>query len=184
MSVEDIIAHAGVSRRTFYEHFKNREHAFLAAYDAGVAQLFQRVVGAVDAADTLPAKVREGLASFLLYLANEPAFARMCIVEVLAAGPEALARRDQAMKGFATLLSENARLLMPADGPPAPELLAETIVGGIYEAVYTRIRRDEYQALPELLPDLMYGMLVPYVGPKEASGERGRIRGRTPAGQA
>src|SRR6476661_4005029 len=49
---------AGVSRRTFYEHFKNKEHAFLAAYDAVVAQLLQRVSGAVESADELTDKVR------------------------------------------------------------------------------------------------------------------------------
>ena len=34
MSVEGIIATAGVSRRTFYDHFADKQEAFLAAYDA------------------------------------------------------------------------------------------------------------------------------------------------------
>src|SRR3954470_6995995 len=82
MSVEDIIAAAGVSLRTFYEHFKNKQHAFLAAYDAVVVQLFGRVNGAVEAAETIQDKIRAGLSAFLGFLASEPAFARMCIVDV------------------------------------------------------------------------------------------------------
>ena len=42
-SVEAIIARAGVSRRTFYQHFKNKEAAFLAAYDDVVDQITRRV---------------------------------------------------------------------------------------------------------------------------------------------
>jgi AcrR family transcriptional regulator len=175
MSVEDIIAAAGVSRRTFYEHFKNKEHAFLAAYDAVTAQLFHRVTGAVDAADTLPEKVRAGLAGFLGFLANEPAFAKMCIVDVLAAGPEAVARRDGAMRAFSQLITVNARTVLGDSGPPAVDLMAETVVGGIYEVVYARVLRGELEELPGLVADLVYAVLLPFAGPEQAAAYHRRL---------
>jgi AcrR family transcriptional regulator len=175
MSVEDIIATAGVSRRTFYEHFKNKEHAFLAAYEAVLAQLFARVNGAVDAAEELPDKVRAGLGAFLGFLANEPAFAKMCIVDVLAAGPEAVARRDGAMRAFAQLITTNARTVLGDGGPPSVDLMAETVVGGIYEVVYARVMRGELEELPGLLPDLVYAVLLPYVGPEQAAADHRRL---------
>src|SRR6476646_4076118 len=175
MSVEDIIAAAGVSRRTFYEHFKNKEHAFLAAYDAVVAQLLQRVSGAVESADELTDKVRAGLGGFLGFLASEPAFARMCIVDVLAAGPEAVARRDGAMRGFAQLILMNVRSVFGDDAPPALEVISETLVGGIYEVVYARVLRREFDELPRLLPDLVYALLLPFLGPRAARDEYQRL---------
>jgi AcrR family transcriptional regulator len=175
MSVEDIIAAAGVSRRTFYEHFKNKEHAFLAAYDAVVAQLLQRVSGAVESADELTDKVRAGLGGFLGFLASEPAFARMCIVDVLAAGPEAVARRDGAMRGFAQLILVNVRTVFGDDAPPALEVISETIVGGIYEVVYARVLRREFDELPRLLPDLVYALLLPFMGQRAALAEYRRL---------
>jgi len=175
MSVEDIIAAAGVSRRTFYEHFKNKEHAFLAAYEAVLGQLFQRVTGAVDAAPDLTDKVRVGLAAFLGFLANEPAFAKMCIVDVLAAGPEAVARRDGAMRAFAQVITDNARAVLGDGGPPSLDLMAETVVGGIYEVVYARVLRGELDELPRLLPDLVYAVLLPYVGPEQATAFHRRL---------
>ena len=175
MSVEGIIAAAGVSRRTFYEHFKNKEHAFLAAYDAVLGQLFQRVTGAVDAAESLPEKVRAGLGSFLGFLASEPAFAQMCIVDVLAAGPEAVARRDGGMRVFAQLILANAQDAWGESAPPALELTSEMVVGGIYEVVYARVLRGELSELPALLPDLVYGVLLPFVGPEQADAEYRRL---------
>jgi AcrR family transcriptional regulator len=175
MSVEDIIAAAGVSRRTFYEHFKNKEHAFLAAYDAVVAQLLQRVNGAVESAPDLPDKVRAGLGAFLGFLANEPAFARMCVVDVLAAGPEAVARRDGAMRGFSQLILENVRTVIGDDAPPALDVIAETVVGGIYEVVYARVLRREFDQLPRLLPDLVYALLLPFMGQRAALAEYRRL---------
>jgi AcrR family transcriptional regulator len=175
MSVEDIIAAAGVSRRTFYEHFKNKQHAFLAAYDAVVVQLFGRVNGAVEAAETLPDKIRAGLSAFLGFLASEPAFARMCIVDVLAAGPEAVARRDGAMRGFSQLILENVREEIGDDAPPALDVISETVVGGIYEVVYARVLRREFDELPRLLPDLVYALLLPFIGPRRALAEYRRL---------
>ncbi len=173
MSVEDIIVTAGVSRRTFYEHFKNKEDVFLAAYDAVTAQLVERVVAAVEAADTFADQCSAGLRAFLEFAASEPAFARMCIVEVLAAGPEAIKRRNGTMQAFATLIHSKAEELL--EGKIPPPLTAETVVGGIYEVVYTRVLRGEIQGLPALLPDLAYSALLPYLGLEAAREERARL---------
>lgn len=166
MSVEDIISSAGVSRRTFYEHFKNKQDAFLAAYDEAAKQLLAAVRAAYERTKGFADRVRAGLDAFLGLLAADPAFARMCIVEVMAAGPEAVERRNDAMRAFAELIEENARELLDEE-PPSP-LTAETAVGGVYDVIYTRIQQGEVDKLPELAPDLVYSVLLPYVGPDEA----------------
>ena len=50
VAVRDVIARAGVSRKTFYEHFDNKEECFLAAYDAGVASMLAAIGDAIGAA--------------------------------------------------------------------------------------------------------------------------------------
>jgi AcrR family transcriptional regulator len=166
MTVEDVIVTAGVSRRTFYEHFKNKEDAFLAAYDAVVAQLTVGVREAYEREQTFPDRLRRGLSAFVDFLAREPAFARMCIVEVLAAGPDAIKRRNAAMELFAALIDHNARELL--DEPPPSALTAEMVVGGVYDVIYTRIQSGEIRQLPELAPELVYSALVAYLGPERA----------------
>jgi AcrR family transcriptional regulator len=163
MSVEGIIATAGVSRRTFYDHFSDKQEAFLAAYDAIVALLVDRVQSAFVANTTFAGRVRDCLAAFLTFLASEPRFADMCIVEVLAAGPEAVERRDGVMKAMAGLIQAAASELK--DAPQAPPLMAETIVGGIYEVVYSRVLQGKAEEMPEELQhDLSYSMMLPYIG--------------------
>jgi AcrR family transcriptional regulator len=173
MTVEGVIVRAGVSRRTFYEHFKNKDDAFLAAFDAALEQLFAAVREADRREQRAEARLSAALAAFLDFFAREPGFARMCIVEALAAGPDAVERRNAAMATFARIIDENAREL---DSPlEPPELTAETIVGGIYEVVYTRVLRGEIRELPALLPDLTYSALLPYLGPEAAAAERRRL---------
>ncbi len=174
MTVEDVVVTAGVSRRTFYEHFKSKDDAFLAAYDAVLTQLFAAVTEAYEREEQGPARLREGLSAFLGFFAREPAFARMCIVEALAAGPEAVQRRNAAMATCARIIDENARELDPQLQPS--ELTAETIVGGLYEVIFARVVRGEIRELPELLPDLMYSMLLPYAGPEVALAQYHHVR--------
>jgi AcrR family transcriptional regulator len=174
MSVEDIIVTAGVSRRTFYEHFKNKEDAFLAAYDEVAGQLVQQVVAAVEAAHTFADQCSAGLRAFLEFVASEPAFGRLCLVEVLAAGPDAIKRRNDTMRAFAALIDHQAQELLEGEIPPP--LTAETVVGGIYEVVYARVLRGEIRDLPALLPDLAYSALLPYLGLEAARAERSRLR--------
>ena len=173
MTVEGIIVTAGVSRRTFYEHFKNKDDAFLAAYDAITARMSEQVVAAIYAEEGFAERARAGLGEFLRFLASEPAFARMCIVEVLAAGPDAIKRRNDTMRAFADLIDHNAQELLGDTVSPA--LTAETIVGGIYEVVYGRVLAGQIRELPALLPDLTYSALLPYLGPEAAAAERRRL---------
>lgn len=172
MTVESIISQAGVSRRTFYEHFKNKHEAYLAAYDEAAARLVRRVVTAVDATEGFAKRTEAGLRALLSFLADDPAVARMCIVEVMAAGPEAIERRGASVRAFAALVDQHARELLDQQ---VPLLTAETIVGGVYEVVYTRVLRGETASLPQLLPDLVYSALLPYIGQAEALEERRRM---------
>jgi AcrR family transcriptional regulator len=179
-TVADIIARARLSRRTFYEHFADKEECFLAAYDTVVEQLLAAVGQAYEQADGWPQKVHDGLETFLAYLAAEPAFARMCIVEVVAAGPEARGRRDAAMRVFVDFL-EPGRTEAPK-GIVVPALAADVVVGGIYEIIYSRLQRNAADELVEMLPELLYSALVPYIGHRAA--ERAVAEARQRAGAA
>jgi AcrR family transcriptional regulator len=165
-TVADIIARARLSRRTFYEHFSDKEECFLAAYDTVVEQLLAAVGHAYEQPEDWAQKVHDGLETFLTYLASEPAFARMCIVEVVAAGPEARGRRDAAMRVFVDFL-EPGREEAPK-GVVVPVLAGEVVVGGIYEIIYNRLLRDAADELVDMLPDLLYSSLVPYIGHRAA----------------
>ena len=171
MSVQDVVREAGVSRRTFYEQFKNKDHAFLAAYDEASGRLLTTVRAAMDAEETFEAKISTAFRAFLELLAASPAFAKMCIVEVLAAGPGAIARRARTMEEFTDIFEDAARRTLVKENPPSP-LIAETIVGGVYETVYRRIARGETDELPWLLPDLTESALLPYVGEARAAAQR------------
>jgi AcrR family transcriptional regulator len=158
MSVETIIARAGVSRRTFYEHFRNKEDAFLAAYEAAVHQQARCIRRAYFRQTSVRERLRAGLGAYLQFMAREPELARMCIVEVLAAGPQAITQRNAAMRMFADIIEDNIRELIP--GCRRASLAAETIVGGIHEVVFSRILAGRIDELPGLADDLLVTILM------------------------
>lgn len=99
-TVADVLKAAGVSRETFYQQFSSKQDAFMAAFDAAAARLLDQTLvrsgpaDGVDGADAGPLeRFDRVLGAYLDGLAAEPAFARTFLVEVYAAGPEALARR-------------------------------------------------------------------------------------------
>ena len=163
MSVEAIIERAGVSRRTFYEHFKNKEDAFVAAYDAVVRRQARHIRREYFNEPTVLSRLRAGIAAYLQFIADEPELARMCIVEVLAAGPRAMEKRSEAMRMFAEIIEDNIHELIP--GCRRAALHAETIVGGIHEVVLSRVLANRIDELPGLADDLLAAILMLDVGP-------------------
>lgn len=169
LCVDDVIDAAGVTPRTFHDHFDGTEDAFLAAFDAVVAQLVAKVREAFERAPSFAAGVRDCLAAFLSFVASEPSFAATCLVEAAAAGPAAVERRDAAMKTFAGLIRSGAKTIRGRRRPP--DATAETIVGGVYEVLCCRVRQGQTAALPELLPGLAYAVMLPYLGEEVARAE-------------
>ncbi len=108
-TVADVIETAGVSRKTFYEHFRDKEACFLDAYDAGVEVL-------MAAMRARGAEIRPRIRAYLETLAAEPAFARTFLIEIGAAGPRALARRQRVHEAFAALSGEADDLALAAVG--------------------------------------------------------------------
>src|SRR4051794_13846543 len=97
-SVADVIALAGVSRKTFYVHFRDKLDCFLAAYELGVEVLFAALRSAGEDTDAPVAVTRARIRAYLRALASEPAFARTFLIEVHAAGPQARERRREVLR--------------------------------------------------------------------------------------
>jgi AcrR family transcriptional regulator len=163
MSVEDVVVASGVSRRTFYDNFQDKEDAFLAAYDEVASRLLTRVKTAYETNEGIVPRAREGLRALLGFLAAEPAFADMCVVEALAAGPTVAEHRNANLRTLSDLIDEVATAAMPNATPPSP-IIAQALVGGIFEVVYSRVLAGRHAELPGLLPGLIFTLLLPYAG--------------------
>jgi AcrR family transcriptional regulator len=167
MTVSMVIAQANVSRKTFYELFADREDCFLAAYDLVVERALSGMRAAFEIDAPWTARLRAALAWALDALAAHPHAARVAFVEVLAAGPRALERRDRALRELAPLLEPGFDA-----GPPdvaIPTSMPTAIVGALGELIGSQLRRGASAELPRLLPDLLYCALAPFVGPIAAS---------------
>lgn len=176
--VIDVIDRAGVSRKTFYEMFDDKEACYLAAYNMWLKLLLRMTTDAFQAkpSDPWADRLRVGLGAFLHYIGQFPKPARFCLVEVLAAGPRALARRDAAIRQFTDFL-DAGRAESDLD-PPGMTSLA--LVGGINELLYTEILHGATEQLPERLPDVMFLLTLPYLGSERAEAERFRARAFMP----
>src|SRR5512133_2212718 len=156
VAVADVIARAGVSRKTFYEHFDNKEECFLAAYDAGVEVMLDAIDAAIrDAAPGGPLAIsRAGTARYLETLAANPAFAHTFLIEVLAAGPQALERRAAVHARCADQLAAIERAARGSRAQLAPHAF-RACVGAIHELVTDHVLRRGAQTLPELVDALV-----------------------------
>jgi AcrR family transcriptional regulator len=165
-TVAHITKAASVSRRTFYEHFADKEACFLAAYEMVTEHIAAAMKAAAESFEDWPEKVRAALATMLSFLAGEPELARLCMIEPVAAGGEIAARHRASMQGLVEILKAGR----PEHGGrrPLPEATEETLVGGIVSLIVREISADRADRLEALLPDLVELTLTPYVGPEEA----------------
>jgi AcrR family transcriptional regulator len=166
-TIQDVLESAGVSSKTFYEQFSDKEDCVVAAYDAVVARVMGVVTKEYLQGSRWPERVKLGLAAFLRFFGYEPGLARMAMVEVLAAGPRARERYAAAVRGFVTFFEDGR-----ADSPHPERLpahLSEAVVGGITATLYHHVVTGQAEAIPLLLPDLLYCSLVPYLGHASAT---------------
>jgi AcrR family transcriptional regulator len=169
VAVAHIVGRSGVSRRTFYEIFEDREDCFLAAFDEALQRVGAVVVPAYKQAGTWRSQVRAALTALLEVLAADPATGRLLIVESLAAGPVARARHQKAILQIVAPIDRGrAEDQVGADPPP---LTAEGIVGGVLSVLHTRLAEESPDSLLDLIGPLMGMIVLPYLGPDAARKE-------------
>jgi AcrR family transcriptional regulator len=153
-TVADVIALAGVSRRTFYEHFPGLEDCFLAAYEDGMRSLFGAIRSALAgvARDDPRLRSRIAIQAYLAAMASMPAAAWSFTVEVLGAGRRALAQRDWVMAQWAEQWRafHTLRQQLQPGLPDMPESLLLALVGGMEELVRDQMRRHGAASLPQI----------------------------------
>lgn len=174
-TVSDLTKRAEISRTTFYELFVDKEACFLAAYDEGVDALMRRLSAAYESEERWPDRVRVAVATLLEALAAEPELARLALVDVASAGPAAQRRLLAAVQRVTPLLDEGRDFA--AAGRRLPANVSRMAVGSVVGLICDELRGGRAEQLPERLPDLLFAMLVPYVGPRVAAAEMRRAEG-------
>jgi AcrR family transcriptional regulator len=170
-SVADVIEQADVSRTTFYKHFEDKQECFLAAYDLVVERVLDAVIASCDGEQPWLERMRVGLTTVVELFALDPGLARTAIVEVAAAGADARRRHWNAIARFTEFLEDGEEL---AGGRDLPDNIALMAAGAVSGLIFDELLTGRAERLPELLPDLLFAMLVPYIGPGAATEEMRR----------
>lgn len=168
-SVRTVLDLTGLYRQAFYDNFPDKDACYLEAFDFGVARLESIVVVAAAHEPTWQAKLRAGLGALLDSFDSDPDIGRALVVEVHAAGPEALEKRAEVMKRIADFI-DSAR--GASDGGESPPSIApEGIVAGIHAIAHARLATGATDGFRELLPEFMYFAVLPYFGAETAAAE-------------
>jgi AcrR family transcriptional regulator/DNA-binding MarR family transcriptional regulator len=166
-TVAHVVSRSGVSRRTFYEMFSDREDCLTEAFEVATARAGERVIPAYQAERTWQAQLRAGIAALLLFVDEEPDMGRLLIVEALGGGPRVLAYRAEILARLVTIVDEGRGL---AKTKPPP-LTAEGVLGGAFALVHARLLTRDTAPLTGLLGPLMGLIVGPYLGPAAARKE-------------
>lgn len=167
-SIGDVIEEAGASRTTFYKHFADKEECFLAAHDMAVERVVEEVAGSCEGGAPWADRMRAGLSAIVELFALDPELARTAVIEVSAVGAEARRRHWDAVSRLSEFLGDGNGA---AGGRELPDNIALMAAGAVSGLIFEELLTGSAERLPALLPDLVFAMLVPYLGPQAATEE-------------
>lgn len=151
--VASIIKRAGVSRETFYEQFRSKEDCFEAAYERAVELLLTGlldVTGQAPDDESAQQRIERVLTAYLDGLAAHPAFARLFLVEVYAAGNDAITRRTTLQDTFVAIVAD----ILGAE-TASQRFACQTLVAALSAMVTARIASDDLEGLRDLRDPLL-----------------------------
>jgi AcrR family transcriptional regulator len=164
VTVAHVVARAGVSRRTYYDIFTDREDCMLGALDDAIERIAAVVLpayerkGSARGARAWRERIRAALGELLGLFEADPGLGRFAVVESLAAGPRALALRNRVLESLIAAVDEGRTLkgtstlagtakghgagAQAGAGSEPSALTAEGIVGAVASILYARLAQD------------------------------------------
>ncbi len=156
VTIADIVRRAGTAKRTFYQHFTDKEDCYLQAFDVTSRLLITDLVRAADVAEDPIERIRVGVGAYIDGMRQMPYFAKLFLTESLAAG-EVIADR---WMSWVDLLADGlvgwriaSRVTHP-EVPPMSKMQAVAVISGINELVRFEIRRSGVEGLVDIQPEL------------------------------
>lgn len=187
LSVAHVVERSGVSRRTFYEHFSDREDCLAAAFEQAVLYASEPVLAAWRSEGRWRERVRESLIALLEFLECKPVLGRLLIAESSMAGRKTLEGRRRVLGVLHGAIEQGSRQTKKTasetkkSGPPPSGLTAEGILGGVLAVIQERIVQQGRESPPmagdrllDLANPLMSMIVLPYEGPAAARRELSR----------
>jgi AcrR family transcriptional regulator len=161
-TIPEIVQEAAVSVQAFYEHFSGKEDAFLVAYELGHRKALAIVERAYETQEDWPTAVRAGAATLLEFLAAEPAYAHLALIDALTASPKAAAVAHDGMSAYAWMLEPG--LEPNLNGNPLTVVTVEATVGALLELCFVYVAAERTRELPSLSEFAAEVALGPFAG--------------------
>ncbi len=165
-TVADIVSAAGVSRDVFYDHFADKQNAFLEAQQFATQAILNTCAAAYFSVSDWPERVWRALDAMLKLIAEHPAIAHLRLVECYAAGEAAIRSIEEFVRAATIFLEEG--FTYREENRALPRLCTQAISGAVLEVLSRGVARGESAELPRHLPQLTYISLVPFMGTEEA----------------
>jgi AcrR family transcriptional regulator len=162
-TIPEIVQEAAVSVQAFYEHFSGKEDAFLVAYEIGHRKALAIVERAYESQEDWPAAVRTGITILLEFLASEPAYAHLALIDVLTASPKAAAVAHDGMSAYAAMLEPGLQFGTNGGTPPTA-VSVEATAGALLELCFVYVATERTRELPSLMEVATDIALRPFLG--------------------
>lgn len=168
VTVADIVRAARVSRDAFYNQFHDKEMAVIEAMQVAFERSMAAGAGAFFADAEWPLRLWESGRALSEYYATDPYFVYLAFVESYAAGRVAIELVEQRTKAFMVLLEQGYQYRVEAE--TLPRTISEIIAFATFELAYREIcRKGPPEQFSQLLPQLAYVNLAPFMGAREAT---------------
>lgn len=160
-TITRVLQSARVDESVFSEHFRDKHDCFMHALDDLIGGAELAALEQFRRAEPWPERMRLALQSLLRALARRPDGARVALIEVLSAGPDARERQRSALSLFTALVEEGRS--QAASTEHLPKQTSEAIVGGVASILHRRVLEGDIAELPAIHKDLTYFTLLPYL---------------------
>jgi AcrR family transcriptional regulator len=175
-TINELVAMAGVSKATFYEHFADKEDCFGLAFDATIRRVSVQVIEAYCRPGDFRARLVAGYARIMEMVVAEPEAARFVVVESLTLGAAGIELRKQAAAEFESLIRRSFHY--SPSRVEVPQVIQRGIVAGIRGVIYRQLRANESELLPGMVADLVDWTLSYQRRPSAAMGKAMRAAAR------